>query len=711
MLSSSLKQVIQDAYRAFLNSKQLRPRYGQKLMIADIAKTIGEIEEDDEGQRVGEPAVCVVEAGTGTGKTVAYALAMIPIAQEYEKQLVIATATVALQEQILFKDLPDIRQNSGLSFSFALAKGRGRYVCLSKLDNILHDGASTLVTQDLFVAAGLLNTDQPHDRQTYQTMLDKFASSRWDGDRDSWPDVVEDKTWQLVATDHVQCSNRRCTYFHQCAFFKARERLGEADVIVTNHDMVLADLALGGGAVLPAPSKTLYVFDEGHHLPDKALNHFNHNSKIHSTRAWLEQLPKSLLQMRDHEVIERASAEKFIPRVEQACEQLRQDLLIWQQQIMPLLPSKDEQVIPQYRFAHGVLPDALRESAGIIKTQFALLVDILGRVSEQIKQLLDQKNYIIPQHELENWYALAGVLLLRAEANFDLWTVYSVEDDAEAPPNARWVTWHGQGGQTDLELSCSPILAAKTLRQNLWNRCFGAVVTSATLTALGQFDRFKMRAGVTDSTHFVVVPSPLPYQAAARLVIPSMPCTPKDPELHTAFIIDYLPELLSTQLGSLVLFASRRQMEDVYAEMSGAWQDKILMQGELSKQEIIVRHKKRIDQQQASVIFGLASFAEGIDLPGVYCEHVIIAKIPFAAPDNPVEAGLAEWIEQRGGNPFMQVTVPDAATKLVQACGRLLRHEKDQGIITLLDRRIVTQRYGKAILSSLPPFQQEIQPA
>jgi ATP-dependent DNA helicase DinG len=136
--------------------------------------------------------------------------------------------------------------------------------------------------------------------------------------------------------------------------------------------------------------------------------------------------------------------------------------------------------------------------------------------------------------------------------------------------------------------------------------------------------------------------------------------------------------------------------------------DLILMQGDYSKQEILRRHRECIDSGRGSVIFGLASFAEGVDLPGAYCRHVVIAKIPFAVPDNPLEAALAEWVEAQGRNAFMEISVPDAALRLVQASGRLLRTEQDTGRVTLMDRRIVTRRYGRAILDSLPPFRREL---
>ena len=151
-------------------------------------------------------------------------------------------------------------------------------------------------------------------------------------------------------------------------------------------------------------------------------------------------------------------------------------------------------------------------------------------------------------------------------------------------------------------------------------------------------------------------------------------------------------------------------MKDVHFGLDTQWQEKILLQDDYSRQELLKQHRQRIDEGAVSILFGLASLAEGIDLPGHYCEHVIIAKIPFAVPDDPVEAALSEWLEAQGRNPFMEITVPDAAIRLIQACGRLLRTEQDRGRITIMDRRLVTARYGQMIMNSLPPFQQVIEP-
>ena len=201
--------------------------------------------------------------------------------------------------------------------------------------------------------------------------------------------------------------------------------------------------------------------------------------------------------------------------------------------------------------------------------------------------------------------------------------------------------------------------------------------------------------------------SPFDYGNAV-FAVPPMDCDPGDAQAHGQALIDQLPRLLDAREGSLVLFSSRRQMLEVFQGIDGAFRELILMQGDYSKQEIMRRHREAIDAGRGSVIFGLASFAEGVDLPGNYCSHVVIAKIPFAVPDSPLEAALAEWVEAQGRNAFMEISVPDAALRLVQASGRLLRTEQDTGRVTLMDRRILTRRYGRAILDSLPPFRREL---
>ena len=339
--------------------------------------------------------------------------------------------------------------------------------------------------------------------------------------------------------------------------------------------------------------------------------------------------------------------------------------------------------------------------------QFQKLCGSFSRMESLLEDALEDEYAGVDKADIETWHINVGGMLGRAEAALALWQEYAVSGEGETPPKARWITLLNSAGQFGFDLRCSPILAGDILHECLWSRAAGVIVTSATITALNSFERFILHSGSPAEANYKVVTSPFNY-GNATFAVPKMTCDPTDAPAHTQEIIDQLPRLLDLSQGALILFSSRRQMQDVYHGVAPAVTEITLMQGDFSKQEILRRHREAIDSKRGSIIFGLASFAEGVDLPGAYCSHVVIAKIPFAVPDNPLEAALAEWVESEGRNAFMEISVPDAALRLVQASGRLLRTEEDTGRVTLLDRRILTRRYGKAILDSLPPFQREL---
>ena len=707
MLSEELKERIREAYAAIVESKSLTPRWGQRQMIAEIANTLARLPAAGETDN-DAPAVCVIEAGTGTGKTIAYAVAAIPLALALNKRLVVATATVALQEQFVHKDLPDIRDSSGLDFSFALAKGRRRYVCLSKLDRLLAQGQGE----------GDLLPLYPDEMETparaealpvYTAMLDALGRGQWDGDRDNWPDSIGEEIWYGATTDHAQCSGRRCPNISQCSFYRARDELQSADIIVTNHDLALSDLALGGGAILSAPEDSIYVFDEGHHLPDKALSHFASFCRLHTTIQWLQDSGKLLAQaapvLGSLEGLQRPL--QVLPAVlDEATDGLRvaEQLVAGLFDQAELDDRRDDQ---QLRFEHGLVPPELIPVAAAIAGHFEKLAGNLARMEARLEEALEDDFAGIDKAQVETWHINIGGMLGRAESTLALWREYAVTGEDESPPRARWITLLDSGGQFGFELRCSPVLAADILQDCLWSRAAGVIVTSATITALNSFERFILHSGAPRDGNYKVVASPFDY-ANAVFSVPPMDCEPGDAQAHTDALVAQLPGILDPGEGSLVLFSSRRQMLDVYQGVSARFGEKLLMQGDYSKQEILRRHREAIDAGDGSIIFGLASFAEGVDLPGDYCRHVVIAKSPFAVPDNPLEAALAEWVEAQGRNAFMEISVPDAALRLVQASGRLLRTEQDTGRVTLMDRRIITRRYGRAILDSLPPFRREL---
>jgi ATP-dependent DNA helicase DinG len=706
-LDEELKESIRSAYNSIVDNKSLSPRWGQRQMIAEIANTLARIPGPGEGPP-SAPAVCVIEAGTGTGKTIAYAAAAIPMALALNKRLVVATATVALQEQFINKDLPDIRDTSGLDFSFALAKGRRRYVCLSKLDRLIVGGGQESGLLPLYPDE-MSSAEDVDAYPVYDAMLNALGRGEWDGDKDNWHDNVPDQVWYGVTTDHSQCSGRRCPNISQCSFYKARDSLQTADIIVTNHDLVLSDLALGGGAILSDPEDSIYIFDEGHHLPDKALSHFSSFCRLHTTVAWLQESQKSLAQAAPF-LLSVDGAERHLGTLPGIMDEAAAMLQNAEQTVASLFDSTevdDSRDNVQLRFPHGKVSEDLRHTAKTLAGTFEKLSAGFSRLESLLEDALEDDFAGLDKAELETWHINIGGMLGRADSALALWRDYASSDDDESNPHARWITLLNGGGQFGFEVRASPVLASNILDEVLWNRAAGVVVTSATLTALGSFERFMLHSGAPREGNYKQVASPFNYESA-NFVVPSMECDPGDAEAHTQALIEMFPEILRPDEGSLVLFSSRRQMLDVYNGLGNVLDTEILMQGDYSKQEILRRHRESIDQGQGSVIFGLASFAEGVDLPGDYCTHVVIAKIPFAVPDSPLEASMAEWIESQGRNAFMEISVPDAALRLVQASGRLLRTEEDSGRVTLMDRRVLTKRYGRSILDSLPPFRQQL---
>ncbi|AUM14255.1 ATP-dependent DNA helicase DinG [Ketobacter alkanivorans] len=706
MLSDELKQQIQQAYSTFLDRKSLKPRYGQRLMIAEIAKGLAAIEQDSEAKRTSDNHIVVIEAGTGTGKTLAYLLGVMPVAKAMGKKVVLATATVALQDQVVNKDIPETLKQSGFSFTYALAKGRGRYLCLSKLDRLMtpgQDAGSTLALWDDFQQFAV----DKHEAELYRAMDKAIEARDWDGDRDRWQDAVEDLTWRRVTNDHRGCTGRSCGFYEDCPFYMARNDIYRADLIVANHDLVLADLAMGGGVVLPAPEDTIYIFDEGHHLPDKALNHFSCSSQVRSTLGWLQDLIKMLDSLVDSSDAQGMAA-NVAATVKDLNEGLSESLGLLLATLTPLAERTDQLDSDQgklvYRFENGVVPEALRDQAAQLVQPSQELVKQLQLVVDWLQEGMEGKRSDIAKPDAEAWMPLMSTQLARAEALMTVWMRYQLQDEDNRAPVARWLNFTQTGQGLDVELSACPVLASDVLARYLWHRAFAAVVTSATLTALGTFERFRFRSGVLPTSHFSVVPSPFDYQASGRIVVPDLACDPSNGVQHTDHLVSYIQRIWQQQLGTLVLFSSRRQMEEVCELLPADVQDRVLAQGRLGKAEMVRRHKEAVDAGEHSVLFGLASFAEGVDLPGAYCSCVLIARLPFSVPEDPVDATLAEWIQKRGGNPFMQIAVPDAAIRLKQAAGRLLRTESDRGEIVIFDRRIIDKRYGKLLLQSLPPF-------
>lgn len=703
MLPETLKTRIQGAYSQYLKAFDLRARQGQKLMLAHIARTLGSVELSAEGERQGPAPIAVIEAGTGTGKTIGYALSAIPLAQHYDKKLVIATATVALQEQVVQKDIPAISAHSGLEFNAVLAKGRGRYLCLHRLEQSIQLQQGAVTSLSLFEETMAADEAALH---LYNDMFDQYGRGDWNGDRDQWPDRLEDEQWRPVTSTHRECLNRRCPHFNNCAFFDARKALEEADVIIANHDLVMADLALGGGAILPPPAQVIYVFDEGHHLPDKGLSHFASQLPVKNTlnqiESWRKQLPKLRLELAYGDVEERQ-----LDRLDVALKDTHAALSDAWNGLMParqrLTGHQSTLVIqdPQWLLDTQSLLSPLLQPA-------KNLVSVLLEAEEQARKRLGNSQDLDEKSRLEQALPVIGRWLSRAEPIRDLVSAWLTEDPPERPPYARWFENVELPEYQDVVLNASPVSAQAILRQHLWNRCFASIVTSATLTIVGDFQRFGIQSGLPDHTQYLRVESPFDYPTKVIARVPALACDGGLREPHTLAMINAIAKYLPVETGNLVLFSSRKQMREVYQGLDSDWQERITLQDDLPKNALIAHHRDRLEDGLGSTLFGLASLAEGVDLPGNYLTHLMIAKLPFATPDDPILSTLSLWLEQRGSNPFAQVSLPTAIIRLVQACGRLIRNESDSGTIWFMDRRLVEKRYGTLVRQSLPNYRWEI---
>jgi len=698
LLEQSIKETIQQGYRQFLKSRDLKPRLGQKQMIAAIANSLGHSDAD---KRLG-----VIEAGTGTGKTVGYLLSALPIARAKEKTVVVATGTIALQEQLILKDIPDLLEASGWDHQVALVKGRGRYVCNMRLEQCLDAIKSKEAGLFLFEDEMPFNPNAQSEA-LYQELSESLENNSWDGDRDAWDTRIPDIDWQTLTVDHRQCTGRRCQFVDQCPFFKARAELEEADCIVANHDLVMADLALGGGAILPPPEDCIYIFDEGHRLGETAVKHFGAQCRINTTLNWLERVPKQLKGQttvfeKDKTIID------MLPRIDSGANEIVALLTTCYPQFQAYLDNlEDDRQL--YRFPQGDVGEGTRELAQNIS---ALTSRWIGRVEllrDTLNEALTDRDYAVPIPDIELFYQQVGSWLTKGENLLALWDRLKQQLTSHAVPLACWLRLDDSGsGNLDIAINASPIQATEILREQLWGSCYGAVITSATLRSLGNFNTLKRETGIPDSAQFLSVAGAFNYAEAATLSVPKDCVEGNAIYEHTDYITDNLADMVEKKAGTLVLFSSRRQMDEVFDRLDTDLQKICLVQGKYSNREMVRLHKERVDQGKTSVLVGLASFAEGVDLPGDYCKHVIIAKLPFMVPDDPLHEALSEWIEDKGGNSFFDIALPIASLRLIQACGRLLRTESDTGTVTILDKRLITKRYGGQLIDALPPFRRQL---
>lgn len=662
-----------------------------------------------------DSGVLTVEAGTGTGKSLAYLIPAILWARQNDERVVVSTHTINLQEQLVRKDLPFLIEKAGLECVATLVKGRGNYVCRRKVEQLQGRGAQLIedeMTQEL-------------------NALLEWAMRTKDGSLADLAVRPRQEVWDLVVSENDNCLRTVCPHYSDCFFYAARRAAAAADLLVVNHHLLMADLALRDeigsytqNAVLP-PCRRL-IIDEAHHLEDVATGYFGGHvslgmlernlGRLRSARApgkgLLPLLLRELASVREGgdaivaEGARRLIEDRLLPgRVSLAYEAEEAFASI----VTIYFQSRGEEVPDKLRVTPEVRESALWARIRESLTRVAISLDAYAG---EFRGLADRMARICAdgdqgiQHFTIELHAVQGRLAGFAQALFAF-----LEDDEE---HCRWLEVQRKASATGLSFHVAPIEVGHLLRRALFDRFETVVLTSATLAVGGRFDYLHERLGIEglepqERITTLRVESPFEFDRQALLLVPEDLPDPNSPTYEPSAHKVIQDLLAVTRGGTFLLFTAYGALNRAFAALEaplGQAGLTVLKQGEESRHLLLQRFK----QEPASVLFATDSFWEGVDVPGDALRCVVIARLPFKVPSEPIEEARVEAIRMRGGNPFLEHTVPQAVLKLKQGFGRLIRSRDDRGCVVILDSRIVHKAYGKIFLDSLPPARRVIAP-
>ena len=683
-------------------------RDGQRDMATTIARTYA------------DGGVALLEAGTGVGKSMAYLVPALRWAAANKERTVVSTNTITLQEQLVGKDLPLLADLlSDQPVRFALLKGWRNYLCLSRL------------TQAQAASASLFEAPQRDEL----AMLAEWANATRDGSLSDLPTPPRPDVWDEVAAEGDLCTRLKCSRFDECFVFKARRIAATADVVVVNHSLLLADIAVrrasqnwAEAAVLPAYSHL--VVDEGHHLEDAAANHLGSSVSNRAVSKLLNRLErrggreaKGLLPTLETRLMARgdllsvASLDLLRARLRPALEHARGDAAQLFDRIAQWLQSSNVATV-------RLTPDLHNEAVWRDGLQVALqhLMQTLESIGENLRLIRERL-----ETEDERDEALLSLLQeLRGVGSRTSSQLDALRATLDPPDDAagyvRWAELRGRadggpvrGNSTPTVLLYSvPLDLAPILRDDLFGRLSSTVVTSATLTADANFNFLLGRLGldaVEANVETAQFPSPFDYLTNALLVVPSdTPAPNVDPAGHQRSVVGHVLDLAAASDGGLfVLATSHRDVRALAAALRPAaiasgWP--LLVHGEDGRDTLL----RRFRESGRAILVGTATFWEGVDVPGRALRGLVITKLPFRVPSEPMVAAQCDAIEARGGDPFMEYMLPHATLRLKQGVGRLIRTATDRGVIVLDDVRVVTKRYGRDLLDALPPATRVLTP-
>lgn len=609
----------------------------------------------------------LVEAGTGVGKSFAYLLPSIKRLIEHDERVIVATNTISLQEQLMEKDIPLLRAVAPGEFTAVLVKGRGNYLSLRRLQ-LAYERQDRLLADD-------------QARHALEQIV-SWAHTTRDGTLATLPMLSRPEVWDFVQSDSHNCMGRRCPTYDKCFYQAARRRMENGDLLICNHALFFADLALRmqGASLLPPYDHV--ILDEAHGVEDAASDHFGFSMSESRVRFLLRLLYRrtggqgflSSLRLKDQSTKAIEEAIHLVLKADEACDRLFEDLAAW----MAEHPQGGGRVSEP-----GIVENALSPAMKALGEALTLLRKRAAREPDE--------------YELNSY----------AQRAMDIASETAILIDQQAPDSVYWME-QSEGGASSrrsrprLLMRCAPIEVGPILASQLFSGGKSVILTSATLaTGSGDFSHAKSRLGCTDA-RALHLGSPFDYAKQVRLIVDRTLPEPNDPsfmEELTPRILHYVRE---TGGGAFVLFTSYsllRAVADRLKPVLSAEGFPVLVHGADGPRSQML---EQFRSDERSVLLGTASFWQGVDVRGRALRNVIITRLPFDVPDRPLIKARLERIEERGGNPFLEDQVPRAVIRFKQGFGRLIRSGTDTGQVVVLDPRIRTKPYGRIFLAALP---------
>jgi ATP-dependent DNA helicase DinG len=645
---------------------------------------------------INDAGIALVEAGTGTGKSLAYLVPLAEHALTNRVRVAVSTASINLQGQLLHKDIPLVRDLVG-PLTAAMVKGRGNYLCRRKLETLVGE-------RQIYTAS----------EQTFLERMAAWVESTRDGSRSDLPNVPLADLWEMVRSDADQCLRSRCAHFQDCFYYQSRRAAASADVLIVNHHLLVADLNLkhASGDSGALPGYEALVLDEGHHLEEVASDQLATTvTSVGIERLLGRIVPRSGRRSGLLKRLDRCLPDEGGPirqmlerRLAPAVNRAREELPTAVEAICTLVHGSGEGTEERaYRFPAllASMPPPVRPLVDHVEQ----LVSLLGRVSSALGRVRKAVERLPPswmEREIQLYFDLRSCHDRITRSIRALGAAIEENEDT-----CRWIEVDRtrRGALRPRFCSC-PVDVAPLIRDRILDAVPAVVITSATLTVDQRFDFLMQRIGIVagtlahERTVSANLPSPFDFSEQVLVGVPRGFPDPRSPGFVQA-AESFICELVEAARGrTFVLFTSYRLLQRVQGTAEQRLKGyRVLAQGTMERGRLLDEFRSG----GKAVLLGTDSFWEGVDVPGEALSSVLLTRLPFRVPTHPVQRARAELIEARGGDPFAELSLPQAVIRFRQGFGRLIRSRTDRGVVVILDPRVNSQRYGRVFLNSLPP--------